>query len=190
MRRTGAGFAGVLMLTMAMSACRMRDAPIVWMVCATLHRKNWHSGPKRKQPWRRRRPAPFRTASGVADPMILPDSRGSHSVKAIRRVRLSRVRAEGVYKFPKAEAATGLYVERKAVEKQIEEAEKLPPDKMLHISRCLRQMKVAYEAAPRRSRKDPPFTPEQQAQVDRAMAEGKYTRRCGEEAGQATMSHQ
>ena len=42
---------------------------------------------------------------------------------------------------------------------------------MLHISSCW-QMKVAYEAASRRSRKDPPFTPEQQAQVDRAMAEG------------------
>lgn len=77
-----------------------------------------------------------------------------------------------LYKFPKAEADR-LYAERKAIEKQIEDAEKLPPEKDAEYKQVLAQMKAAYEAAPRRSRKDPPFTPEQQAQVDRAMAEGK-----------------
>jgi len=76
-----------------------------------------------------------------------------------------------LYKFPKAEADR-LYAERKGIEKQIEDAEKLPPDKDAAHKQLLAQMKAAYDAAPRRSRKDPPFTPEQQAQVDRAMAEG------------------
>lgn len=77
-----------------------------------------------------------------------------------------------LYKFPKAEADR-LYAERKAVETQIEEAEKLPPEKDAEYKQVLAQMKAAYDAAPRRSRKDPPFTPEQQEQVTRAMAEGK-----------------
>jgi len=77
-----------------------------------------------------------------------------------------------LYKFPKAEADR-LYAERKGIEKQIEDAEKLPPDKDAAHKQLLAQMKAAYDAAPRRSRKDPPFTSEQQAQVDRAMAEGK-----------------
>lgn len=77
-----------------------------------------------------------------------------------------------LYKFPKAEADR-LYAERKGIEKQIEDAEKLPPERDSEYKQLLAQMKSAYDAAPRRSRKDPPFTSEQQAQVDRAMVEGK-----------------
>lgn len=76
-----------------------------------------------------------------------------------------------LYKFPKAEADR-LYTEQKAIEKQIEEAEKLPGEKDADYKQVVAQMKAAYAAAPRRNRKDPPFTAEQQAQVDRAMAEG------------------
>ncbi len=50
---------------------------------------------------------------------------------------------------------------------------KLPPERDAEYKQLLAQMKSAYDAAPRRSRKDPPFTAEQQAQVDRAMVEGK-----------------
>ena len=77
-----------------------------------------------------------------------------------------------LYKFPKAEADR-LYAERKGLEKQIEDLEKLPADKDAEYKQVLAQMKAAYDAAPRRSRKDPPFTPEQQEQVNRAMSEGK-----------------
>ncbi|MCW5799941.1 MAG: hypothetical protein KIT40_15705 [Nitrospira sp.] len=77
-----------------------------------------------------------------------------------------------LYTFPKTEADR-LYAERKGLEKQIDDLEKLPPDKDAEYKQVLARMKAAYEAAPRRSRKDPPFTPEQQEQVTRAMAEGK-----------------
>ncbi len=77
-----------------------------------------------------------------------------------------------LYKFPKSEADR-LYAERKRVEKQIEELEKLPPEKETEYKQVLAQMRAAYDAAPRRSRKDPPFTPEQQAQVDHANSEGR-----------------
>jgi len=77
-----------------------------------------------------------------------------------------------LYKFPKAEYDR-LYVERKAVEKQIEELEKLPPEKEAEYKQLLAQARAIYDAAPRRQRKDPPFTPEQQAQVDRANVEAR-----------------
>ncbi len=64
-------------------------------------------------------------------------------------------------------------MERKAVEKQIEELEKLPPEKEAEYKQLLAQARAIYDAAPRRQRKDPPFTPEQQAQVDRANVEGR-----------------
>ncbi len=77
-----------------------------------------------------------------------------------------------LYKFPKAEADR-LYAERKAILKQIDDLEALPPDKDAEHKQLLANMRAAYDAAPRRSRKDPPFTPDQQAQADRAYAEGK-----------------
>ncbi|MBX3236637.1 MAG: hypothetical protein KF814_10820 [Nitrospiraceae bacterium] len=77
-----------------------------------------------------------------------------------------------LYKFPKAEADR-LYGERKAIEKQIEALETLPPEENARYKELLAQMRSAYDGAPRRSRKDPPFTAEQQAQVERANTEGR-----------------
>ena len=77
-----------------------------------------------------------------------------------------------LYRFPRAEADR-MGAERKRIELRIEEIEKLPPEKEAQRKQLLDQMRTAYDSAPRRSRKDPPFTPEQQAQVDRASAEGR-----------------
>ena len=172
MRRTGAGFAGVLMLTMAMSA--MPDAG----------RADCVDGVRNATPEEVAFAAKAEAALAAALPAPIPNSeRLGGPYDFARQPRLSFCKGDQVgafvpsagggyvYKFPKAEAER-LYVERKAVEKQIEEAEKLPPDKDAEHQQVLAQMKAAYNAAPRRSRKDPPFTPEQQAQVDRAMAEG------------------
>ena len=172
MRRTGAGFAGVLMLTMAMSA--LPDAG----------RADCVVGVRNATPEELAFGAKAEAALAAALPAPVPNSeRRGGPYDFARQPRLSFCKGdqEGafvpsagggcVYKFPKAETDR-LYVERKAVEKQIEEAEKLPPEQDAAYQQLLGQMKVAYEAAPRRSRKDPPFTPEQQAQVDRAMAEG------------------
>lgn len=84
----------------------------------------------------------------------------------------SNVSGGYLYKFPKAEADR-MYAERKSLEKQIEELEKLPPEKEGQHKQLLAQMRTVYDGAPRRSRKDPPFTAEQQAQADRANAEGR-----------------
>lgn len=93
--------------------------------------------------------------------------------KGDREGAFSPVMAGGyLYKFPKAEADR-LYAERKAVEKQIDDLEQLPPEKEAQYKALLSQMRAAYDAAPRRSRKDPLFTAEQQAQVERANAEGR-----------------
>ncbi len=94
-----------------------------------------------------------------------------------RQPRLSFCRGAGEGAF--SSSASGgylynrMYVERKSLEKQIEELEKLPPEKEGQHKQLLAQMRTAYDAAPRRSRKDPPFTAEQQAQADRANAEGR-----------------
>ncbi|MFO0774075.1 MAG: hypothetical protein U0172_05350 [Nitrospiraceae bacterium] len=77
-----------------------------------------------------------------------------------------------LYKFPKADADR-LYAEQKAILKQIDELEALPPEKQAEQKQLWADMRTAYDAAPRRSRKDPPFTAEQQAEVNRANAEGK-----------------
>lgn len=52
-----------------------------------------------------------------------------------------------LYKFPKAEADR-MYAERKSLEKQIEELEKLPPEKEGQHKQLLAQMRTAYDAAP------------------------------------------
>lgn len=71
------------------------------------------------------------------------------------------------------EEATARSDQRQQLRRQIEELERLPPDKEAQRKDIEAQMRAAYAAAPTRSRKDPPFTPEQQAQVDRAQAEGR-----------------
>lgn len=82
------------------------------------------------------------------------------------------VRFAYLYKFPQAEADR-MYTERKAVEQQIETLKSLPPEKEARYNELIAQMRAAYASAPRRQRKDPPFTPKQQAQADRADAEGR-----------------
>lgn len=76
-----------------------------------------------------------------------------------------------LYTFPKAEADR-LYTERKRVEQQIAALEALPADKQKEYDQVMAQARAAYQSAPSRKRTDPPFTPEQQAQADRATAEG------------------
>jgi hypothetical protein len=63
--------------------------------------------------------------------------------------------------------------ERRRLLQQIEEIERLPPEKEAQRKVLLEQMRAAYDAAPRRSRKDPPLTPEQQALADKQNAEGR-----------------
>lgn len=77
-----------------------------------------------------------------------------------------------LYTFPKAEAER-LYAERKRVEQQIAALEAMPPEKQKEYDQVMTQARAAYQSAPSRKRTDPPFTPEQQAQADRANAEGK-----------------
>jgi hypothetical protein len=77
-----------------------------------------------------------------------------------------------MYQFAREEAAARSE-QRRALQRQIEELEKLPPEKEAQRKEIEAQMRAAYAAAPTRSRKDPPFTAEQQAQVDRAQAEGR-----------------
>jgi hypothetical protein len=122
-------------------------------------------------------------AAALPAPIANSERRGA-PYEFSRQPRLSFCRGEGegafsssassgyLYKFPKAEADR-MYAERKSLEKQVEELEKLPPEKEGQHKQLLAQMRTAYDAAPRRSRKDPPFTPEQQAQADRANAEGR-----------------
>jgi hypothetical protein len=71
------------------------------------------------------------------------------------------------------EEATARSDQRQQLRRQIEDIERLPPDREAQRKEIEAQMRAAYAAAPTRSRKDPPFTPEQQAQVDRAQAEGR-----------------
>jgi len=63
--------------------------------------------------------------------------------------------------------------ERRRLLQQIEEIEGLPPEKEAQRKVLLEQMRAAYDAAPRRSRKDPPLAPEQQALADKQNAEGR-----------------
>lgn len=82
------------------------------------------------------------------------------------------VQASYLYRFTQAQADR-MHAQRKLVEQQIEEIERLPPEKEAQRRQLLDQMRAAYDSAPRRNRKDPPLTPEQQAQADRAAAEGR-----------------
>jgi hypothetical protein len=62
---------------------------------------------------------------------------------------------------------------RRALEKQIEQLRALPPEKQAEQDALNQQARAVYDTVPRRSRKDPPFTPEQQAIVDQRSAEGR-----------------
>ncbi|MCA3216386.1 MAG: hypothetical protein ING39_13345 [Burkholderiales bacterium] len=77
-----------------------------------------------------------------------------------------------VYRFT-PEEANARSQQRRELLRQVEALEKLPPEKEAQRKELETQMRAAYAAAPTRSRKDPPFTPEQQAQVDRAQVEGR-----------------
>ncbi|MCZ8133229.1 MAG: hypothetical protein O9284_18335 [Steroidobacteraceae bacterium] len=74
--------------------------------------------------------------------------------------------------FTPAEAATR-DAKRRALEQRMEEMKRLPPELQARQDELLRQAKAVYDTVPRRSRKDPPFTPEQQAIVDQRSAEGR-----------------
>ncbi len=62
---------------------------------------------------------------------------------------------------------------RRELLRQIELLEQLPPEKESQRKALEEQMRAAYAATPTRRRSDPPFTPEQQAQVDKHQAEGR-----------------
>lgn len=76
------------------------------------------------------------------------------------------------YSFGRDEAAQRS-AQRRELLRQIEELERLPPDKEAQRKALEDQMKAAYAAAPRRSRSDPPLSPDQQALADRQNAEGR-----------------
>lgn len=77
-----------------------------------------------------------------------------------------------LYRFTPEEASARSQ-QRRELLRQVEELEKLPPEKEAQRRELETQMRAAYTSAPRRSRSDPPLTPEQQAQADRASAEGR-----------------
>jgi hypothetical protein len=77
-----------------------------------------------------------------------------------------------LYKLSKAETDRRA-AERRQLQQQIEELEKLPPEKEAQRKALEDQMRAAYAAAPRRSRSDPPLSAEQQALADRQNAEGR-----------------
>lgn len=79
--------------------------------------------------------------------------------------------ADYLYTFPKAEADR-VAAERRTVVERIGAIEALPPEKEAQRKALEDQARAVYAQAPRRSRSDPPFTPEQQAEVDRRTAEG------------------
>ncbi len=173
MHRTCGGFAAALMVAMVM--CGMPEAARADCVDGV------RNATREELAFAARAEAAL--AAALPEPIPNSERRGG-SYDFSRQPRLSFCQAEQVgaftlnvgggylYKFPKA-AADRLYAERKGIEKQIEGIETLPAERDSEYKQMLARMKAAYDAAPRRSRKDPPFTPEQQAQVDRAMVEGK-----------------
>lgn len=119
--------------------------------------------PEAVRPLERRSP----NRSDPAAPVSLGFCRGT----PVGAFRLNA--ADGyLYQFTREEAAARSE-QRRALQRQVEELEKLPPEKEAQRKEIEAQMRAAYAAAPTRSRKDPPFTPAQQAQVDRAQAEGR-----------------
>jgi hypothetical protein len=83
--------------------------------------------------------------------------------------------------------------ERRRLLQQIEEIEMLPPEKEAQRKVLLEQMRAAYDAAPKRSRKDPPLAPEQQALADKQNAEGRRLEGLANQVAQdhrASVKHQ
>jgi len=76
------------------------------------------------------------------------------------------------YEFTREEAAQRA-AERRRLQQQVEDIERLPPDKEAQRKALEEQMRAAYAAAPRRSRSDPPLPPDQQVLADRQNAEGR-----------------
>lgn len=76
------------------------------------------------------------------------------------------------FAYPQAEVDR-LHAERRIVDARIQEVQALPPDLEAERRRFEEQARAVYDQMPRRSRRDPPFTPEQQAEVDRRSAEGR-----------------
>lgn len=77
-----------------------------------------------------------------------------------------------LYRFT-PEEADARSQQRRELLRRVEALEKLPPEKEAQRRELETQMRAAYASAPRRSRSDPPLTPEHQAQADRASAEGR-----------------
>jgi hypothetical protein len=98
----------------------------------------------------------------------------------------AEVGAGYLYRFPQAEADR-LNAERRAVTDRIRALEALPPDREAERKALEDQARAAYAQAPRRSRSDPPFTPEQQAEVDRRTAEGNAL---SQRAREVTFAHE
>jgi hypothetical protein len=76
-----------------------------------------------------------------------------------------------LYTFPRHEHDR-VGAERRAVVERIRAIEALPPDKEAERKALEDQARAVYAQGPRRSRRDPPFTAEQQAESNRKTAEG------------------
>ncbi|MFO0234880.1 MAG: hypothetical protein ACK51M_17875 [Burkholderiales bacterium] len=80
-------------------------------------------------------------------------------------------RAVYLYTFPRQEYDR-VGAERRAVVERIGAIEALPPEKEAERKALEDQARAVYAQGPRRSRSDPPFTAEQQAESNRKTAEG------------------
>ncbi|MFN7642271.1 MAG: hypothetical protein ACK5PW_04160 [Burkholderiales bacterium] len=76
-----------------------------------------------------------------------------------------------LYTFPRHEYDR-VGAERRAVVERIGAIEALPPEKEAERKALEDQARAVYAQGPRRSRRDPPFTAEQQAESNRKTAEG------------------
>lgn len=110
--------------------------------------------------------------SRAASPSDVPTSEGS--LCADTKVGAFEVEANGSYvrTFTPAEAQAR-DAKRRALEQEVARLRVLPPELKAQEDEYWRQAKAVYATVPTRSRKDPPFTPEQQAVVDQRSAEGR-----------------
>lgn len=131
-------------------------------------------------------------------PLPSPIERRGRPIDFNERVNLSFCRGQPVGSFDVSIADGYLYnftpteandrsQRRRELQRQIEQLQQLPPDKEAQRKALADQARAAYDAAPRRSRKDPPLSPEQQALADKQGAEG---RRLEDAARRVTSDHQ
>jgi hypothetical protein len=108
----------------------------------------------------------------AASPSDVPTSEGS--LCGGTKVGAFEVEANGSYvrTFTPAEARLR-DAKRRALEQEVARLRVLPPELKAQEDEYWRQAKAVYATVPTRSRKDPPFTPEQQAVVDQRSAEGR-----------------